>query len=204
MKKLALAQDRSASGVVSSEAQSRGEYVYLKGDSFEGRDPQRHFHRKCHVFDQPLRKTVRDCVAHSPHISSSAIFSARPSPSPFFWFELSTDLSIISYSLSFHGRLLIENAEISLNYGQRYGLLGENGSGKSTFLQSIAERDIDGIPEHIDVSMELSALEDMVGSPQLDRSRERSQHPVHLAMSSCRRHHTHPTPTTSSPIHRST
>jgi ATP-binding cassette subfamily F protein 2 len=40
------------------------------------------------------------------------------------------DIKIGSYTLSFHGRLLIENAEISLNYGQRYGLLGENGSGK--------------------------------------------------------------------------
>ena len=40
------------------------------------------------------------------------------------------DIKIDSYTLSFHGRLLIENAEIALNYGQRYGLLGENGSGK--------------------------------------------------------------------------
>ncbi|KAG0700936.1 P-loop containing nucleoside triphosphate hydrolase protein [Suillus ampliporus] len=60
------------------------------------------------------------------------------------------DIKIDSFTLSFHGRLLIEGAEISLNYGQRYGLLGENGSGKSTFLQSIAERDID-IPPHIDI-----------------------------------------------------
>ncbi|KAJ7070325.1 P-loop containing nucleoside triphosphate hydrolase protein [Mycena belliarum] len=60
------------------------------------------------------------------------------------------DIKIDSYTLSFHGRLLIENAEIALNYGQRYGLLGENGSGKSTFLQSIAARDID-IPAHIDI-----------------------------------------------------
>lgn len=60
------------------------------------------------------------------------------------------DIKIDSYTLSFHGRLLIEGAEISLNYGQRYGLLGENGSGKSTFLQSIAERDIE-IPPHIDI-----------------------------------------------------
>lgn len=42
----------------------------------------------------------------------------------------SRDIHIDSYSLSFHGRLLIENATFSLNYGQRYGLLGENGSGK--------------------------------------------------------------------------
>ncbi|KAG5339853.1 hypothetical protein E4T56_gene5614 [Termitomyces sp. T112] len=60
------------------------------------------------------------------------------------------DVKIDSYTLSFHGRLLIEGAEIALNYGQRYGLLGENGSGKSTFLQSIAERDIE-IPPHIDI-----------------------------------------------------
>jgi ATP-binding cassette subfamily F protein 2 len=40
------------------------------------------------------------------------------------------DIKIDAYTLSFHGRLLIENAEIALNYGQRYGLLGENGSGK--------------------------------------------------------------------------
>ena len=33
------------------------------------------------------------------------------------------DIHIDSYSLSFHGRLLIENAEISLNYGQRFVLI---------------------------------------------------------------------------------
>ncbi|KAG9317900.1 P-loop containing nucleoside triphosphate hydrolase protein [Chiua virens] len=60
------------------------------------------------------------------------------------------DIKIDSYTLSFHGRLLIEGAELSLNYGQRYGLLGENGSGKSTFLQSMAERDIE-IPPHVDI-----------------------------------------------------
>jgi ABC-type hemin transport system ATPase subunit len=42
----------------------------------------------------------------------------------------SRDIKIDQYTLSFHGRLLIEGAEISLNYGSRYGLLGENGSGK--------------------------------------------------------------------------
>jgi ATP-binding cassette subfamily F protein 2 len=46
----------------------------------------------------------------------------------------SRDIKIDSYTLSFHGRLLFENAEIALNYGQRYGLLGENGSGKVRFF----------------------------------------------------------------------
>ncbi|ORX34490.1 ATP-binding cassette transporter [Kockovaella imperatae] len=70
----------------------------------------------------------------------------------------SRDIKIDQYTLSFHGRLLIEGAEIALNYGQRYGLLGENGSGKSTFLQSIAERDVE-IPDHIDIYLVSGAAE---------------------------------------------
>lgn len=50
------------------------------------------------------------------------------------------DIKIDSYTLSFHGRLLIENAEIALNYGQRYGLLGENGSGKVSKIRSNLRR----------------------------------------------------------------
>lgn len=46
------------------------------------------------------------------------------------------DVKIDAYTLSFHGRLLIEGAEIALNYGQRYGLLGENGSGKVSFCMA--------------------------------------------------------------------
>ena len=62
----------------------------------------------------------------------------------------SRDIKIEQFSLSFHGRLLIENSTIELNYGQRYGLLGANGSGKSTFLSTLAAREVP-IPEHIDV-----------------------------------------------------
>ncbi|KAL7418566.1 ABC transporter ATP-binding protein arb1 [Cryptotrichosporon argae] len=68
------------------------------------------------------------------------------------------DIKIDQYTLSFHGRLLIEGAEIALNYGQRYGLLGENGSGKSTFLQSLADRDVE-IPDHIDIYLVSGAAE---------------------------------------------
>lgn len=65
--------------------------------------------------------------------------------------ERSRDIKIDSYSLNFHGRVLIDNASIELNFGRRYGLIGSNGSGKSTFLASLAGRDIE-IPDHIDVS----------------------------------------------------
>ena len=42
----------------------------------------------------------------------------------------SRDIKMDQFTSSFHGRLLNEGAEISLNYGNRYGLLGENGSRK--------------------------------------------------------------------------
>ncbi|RUS34602.1 P-loop containing nucleoside triphosphate hydrolase protein [Jimgerdemannia flammicorona] len=64
--------------------------------------------------------------------------------------ERSKDIKIESYSLNYHGRVLIDNANIELNFGRRYGLIGANGSGKSTFLASLAERDIE-IPSHIDI-----------------------------------------------------
>ncbi|PWN19174.1 putative iron inhibited ABC transporter 2 [Microstroma glucosiphilum] len=62
----------------------------------------------------------------------------------------SRDIHIDSFTMSFHGRLLIDGAEIALNYGQRYGLLGENGSGKTTFLEALAHRDVE-IPKHVDI-----------------------------------------------------
>jgi ATP-binding cassette subfamily F protein 2 len=40
------------------------------------------------------------------------------------------DIKIDEYTLSFHRKLLVEGAEMALNYGQPYGLSGEKGSGK--------------------------------------------------------------------------
>lgn len=62
----------------------------------------------------------------------------------------SRDVHIDNFTMSFHGRLLVDGASVVLNYGQRYGLLGENGSGKTTFLEALANRDVD-IPEHVDI-----------------------------------------------------
>lgn len=64
--------------------------------------------------------------------------------------ESSRDAKISSVSLVFHGRVLIQDTTLELNYGRRYGLLGENGCGKSTLLKSIAKREFP-VPEHIDI-----------------------------------------------------
>ncbi|KAJ5737548.1 uncharacterized protein N7483_002673 [Penicillium malachiteum] len=78
----------------------------------------------------------------------------------------SRDVKITSASLVFHGKVLVTDSTLELNFGRRYGLLGENGCGKSTILKSIAQREYP-IPEHIDIYLlnegappsELGALE---------------------------------------------
>lgn len=62
----------------------------------------------------------------------------------------SKDVKITSASLVFHGRVLVTDSTLELSYGRRYGLLGENGCGKSTILKAIAAREYP-IPEHIDI-----------------------------------------------------
>ncbi len=60
------------------------------------------------------------------------------------------DIKIQSFSLSLKGRPLVEDTTIELNYGQRYGLIGANGCGKSTMLRCLAAREVP-IPEMTDV-----------------------------------------------------
>lgn len=62
----------------------------------------------------------------------------------------SRDVKVNSVSLVFHGKVLIQDSTLELNYGRHYGLLGENGCGKSTFLKAIAAREYP-IPEAIDI-----------------------------------------------------
>ncbi|ORX94057.1 P-loop containing nucleoside triphosphate hydrolase protein [Basidiobolus meristosporus CBS 931.73] len=62
----------------------------------------------------------------------------------------SRDIKIESFTLSFYGRELVSNATIELNFGRRYGLIGANGSGKSTFLKALGNREVP-IPPHVDI-----------------------------------------------------
>jgi len=64
--------------------------------------------------------------------------------------EASRDVKITSASLVFHGRVLFNDTTIEINFGRRYGLLGENGCGKSTLLKAIDKREFP-FPEHIDI-----------------------------------------------------
>lgn len=62
----------------------------------------------------------------------------------------SKDIKIENFDISFGDKKLLLNAELSLNYGRRYGLVGRNGIGKSTLLRMIANKSL-VIPKHISI-----------------------------------------------------
>ncbi|KAI1746111.1 ABC transporter ATP-binding protein ARB1 [Xylaria scruposa] len=90
----------------------------------------------------------------------------------------SRDVKIISASLTFHGRVLLNETDLELTFGRRYGLLGENGCGKSTLMKAIAEREYP-IPEHVDIYLlnqgappsDLGALEWVVTEAEKEMER---------------------------------
>ena len=50
-------------------------------------------------------------------------------------------ISLSNLSKSFGGRTLFAGASLQFNRGERYGIVGANGSGKSTFLKILAGQD---------------------------------------------------------------
>ena len=64
--------------------------------------------------------------------------------------NLTKDIHIEDFDLSFGENILFINTSLHLNYGRRYGFVGRNGIGKSTLLKAIANKSL-MIPSHISV-----------------------------------------------------
>jgi len=58
-------------------------------------------------------------------------------------------LDIQNIILAFAGRVLLRKADIRFERGHRYGLVGQNGTGKTTLLNRLASKDITGFPQHL-------------------------------------------------------
>uniref|UniRef100_A0A0K8TMK5 ATP-binding cassette sub-family F member 3 n=1 Tax=Tabanus bromius TaxID=304241 RepID=A0A0K8TMK5_TABBR len=60
------------------------------------------------------------------------------------------DIRIENFDLSFGEKVLLQNAELVLAFGRRYGLVGRNGLGKTTLLRMISDKQLK-IPSHITI-----------------------------------------------------
>ena len=89
----------------------------------------------------------------------------------------SKDIKIENFDISFGDKQLLLNADLSLSFGRRYGLVGRNGIGKSTLLKMISNRSLI-IPKHISILFveqevigdETTALEAVLQSDELRTS----------------------------------
>ena len=62
--------------------------------------------------------------------------------------QAARDVKIDAFSVSVGGKSLVSDCHLELTQGCRYGLLGDNGAGKSNVLSAIAQREIP-VPKHI-------------------------------------------------------
>lgn len=62
----------------------------------------------------------------------------------------SMDIRIENFDVSFGNKVLLQNADLLLAHGRRYGLVGRNGLGKTTLLRMISGKQLQ-IPAHISI-----------------------------------------------------
>jgi ATP-binding cassette, subfamily F, member 3 len=62
----------------------------------------------------------------------------------------SKDIKIDNIDVAIGGLRILTDTNITLAYGHRYGLVGNNGVGKSTFLRALSRREL-AIPTHISI-----------------------------------------------------
>ncbi|XP_072993788.1 ABC transporter F family member 3, partial [Typha latifolia] len=75
------------------------------------------------------------CVNHNGNESGSAV----------------RDIHMENFSVTVGGRDLIQDASVTLSFGRHYGLVGRNGTGKTSFLRHMAMHAIDGIPKNCQI-----------------------------------------------------
>lgn len=62
----------------------------------------------------------------------------------------SKDIKVDNIDISIAGKRITSDANLTLAYGRRYGLVGQNGIGKSTLLRALSKREV-AIPTHISI-----------------------------------------------------
>nr|XP_043629983.1 ABC transporter F family member 3 [Erigeron canadensis] len=61
------------------------------------------------------------------------------------------DIHMQNFNVSIGGRELITDCTVTLSFGRHYGLVGRNGTGKTTFLRYMAMHAIEGIPKNCQI-----------------------------------------------------
>lgn len=61
------------------------------------------------------------------------------------------DIKLDNFTISIGGKTLLEDSQLRINYGRKYVLIGRNGIGKTTLLNHISNKELEGIPKHLQI-----------------------------------------------------
>lgn len=61
------------------------------------------------------------------------------------------DIIVPNFTIHIGGKTLIDDASLKISFGRRYVLIGRNGIGKTTLLNHIVRKEIDGIPKNLQI-----------------------------------------------------
>jgi len=87
-------------------------------------------------------------------------------------------IKLQDFTMSFAGLTLLDNTNLTLAFGRRYGFVGANGLGKSTLLRHIVQRQFPGIPSDIQilyVDQEVDATEQTPLASVMEADEERTK-----------------------------
>ncbi|KAK4894003.1 hypothetical protein LTR28_002116, partial [Elasticomyces elasticus] len=62
----------------------------------------------------------------------------------------SKDIKVDGIDIAIGGKRILTDTNLTLAFGRRYGLVGQNGIGKSTLLRALSRREV-AIPTHISI-----------------------------------------------------
>jgi len=88
-----------------------------------------------------ITEGLDDMALAAKHRSCTGVLASHPD---------ARDLHISNLTILFHGAELITESTLELNNGNRYGIIGPNGCGKSSLLAALSQRELP-VPDHIDV-----------------------------------------------------
>jgi len=106
--------------------------------------------KKDNKHEEMLEQRAKEELVKGPGCKRSAVLESAVVTGVLASQEQARDVKIEQFSVSVYGKEFIADTKLELNFGRRYGLIGMNGSGKSTMLAAIAAREIP-IPDHVDM-----------------------------------------------------
>lgn len=119
-----------------------------------------------HLAEELCARLEREAMLAAEARACTGVLAVHP---------MSRDIKIDNFSVTFHGAELLTDTKLELSCGRRYGLIGANGSGKSSLLSVLGNREVP-IQDHIDIyylSREMPASEKSALQAVMEADEER-------------------------------